>query len=123
MNTRSLAVKLTQEEIKIKGEELAKSIDEHTKLEEEKKQVTSDLTKRLKQSSVEVRRTAKIVETGTEFRDVPIRKDFDPKKNLCHIYREDTNDLVESRSMTAEEYQKELFGDEEGEILFEEREK
>jgi hypothetical protein len=119
MNTRLLPVKLTEEEIKVKGEELAKSIDDHTNLEKEKKSVLSDFTKRLKESSEFVRRTAKIVETGTEFRDVPVRKDFDPKKNICRIFREDTGDLVEARSMTAEEYQKELFGDEDGEILFE----
>lgn len=36
-NTKFLPVQLSEEEIKVKGEELAKAIDFHTKLEEEKK--------------------------------------------------------------------------------------
>ena len=45
-----------------------------------------------------------------------IRHEYLPSKNLCKIFREDTGDLVESRSMTAKEYQLEFF-DEEDDIL------
>lgn len=116
MQTRWLPVQLPEEEIKIKGEELAKAVDSHTKLEEEKKNITADYGKRLKESSSEIRKLAKVVETGKEYRDVPVKHEYFPGQNLCKVYREDTGELVEARSMTAEEYQLEFFDEEE--IIF-----
>lgn len=109
MNTRILPVQLKEDEIKVKGEELAKAVDEHRKLEDEKKASAADFTKRLKASTANIIEVAKIVETGKEMREVPVRKDFDAKLNLCRIFRTDTDELVEARPMTEEEYQTELF--------------
>lgn len=120
MKTKILPVQLKEEEIKVKGEELAKTVDSHTKLEEEKKMSNADFTKRLKFSSAEIRRLAKIVETGKENREVPVNHDYFPKEGVCKIYREDTGDLVETRPMSADDYQLEFFSDEE-DVILEER--
>lgn len=120
--TQFLPVALTEEEIKVKGEQLAKKIDAHTKVEEEKKQTNSEFTKKLKESSAEIRHLARQVETGQEYRDVPVRPEFFPSKNLCKLYREDTGELVGTRPMTSEEYQQEFFDDEE-DVILEEKEK
>lgn len=119
--TRELPVQLSEEELKIKGEELAKMIESHTATETEKKRVVKDYSDRLKESSEQIRKTARIVQTGKEDREVLIKHEYLPSKNLCRIYREDTGDLVESRSMTAKEYQLEFFDDEE-DVILEEKE-
>lgn len=112
MNTRLLPVQLTEEEIKVKGEELAKDIKEHRDLELEKKAAAADFSKRMKTSSDNLLKLAQIVESGKEDREVPIKKEFDTRKNLCRITRLDSGDLVEARPMTEDEYQTELFADE-----------
>lgn len=111
MNTRLLPVQLTEEELKVKGEELAKATEAHRDLEAEKKAVAAGYSTQMKDSTKNLLELAKIVNTRSQERHVPVRRDYDPKKNLCRIFREDTNDLVESRSMTAEEYQQEMFGE------------
>lgn len=113
MNTRLLPVQLREEEIKVKGEELAKATNNHRDLEREKKSSAALYTKQMKESTENLLALAQIVATGTEERHVPVTKEFDPKRNLCKIFRDDTHDLVESRSMTAEEYQQEMFDDDE----------
>ena len=118
MNTRSLPVQLNEEEIKIKGEELAKAVKEHKKLEDEKKSVAATYGKQLKNSSFNVLELSHIVETGKEDRDVPVRKEFNARLNLCNVYREDTGDLVEARPMEADEHQNDLW---EEETILEER--
>ncbi len=114
--TKKLPVQLSELELKVKGEELAKNIETHTRTEADKKRITADYSLKLKESSEQIRKIARIVQTGKEDRDVLIRHEYLPNKNLCKIYRKDTGDLVESRSMTAREYQLEFF-DEEDDIL------
>ena len=121
MKTKNLPVQLKEEEIKVKGEELAKTIDAHTKLEDEKKKITADFSKRLKESSADIRRLAKVVETGKENREVIVNHEYYPKEGVCKIFREDTGDLVETRAMTGEEYQLEFFSDED--VILEESER
>jgi hypothetical protein len=113
MNTRLLPVQLNEEEIKVKGEELAKTTEAHRDLEAEKKRSAAGYTQAMKDSTKKMLELAKIVNTGKEDRQVPVRKDFNPGRNLCSIYRTDTNELVEARSMTEEEYQKELWDEDE----------
>jgi hypothetical protein len=118
METRLLPVQLNEEEIKVKGEELAKATNAHRDLEAEKKAAAAGFTRSLKESTRTLLNLAKIVGTGKEYRDVPVRESFDTKKNLCSIYRTDTDELVEARSMTEEEYQNDLWDEDE---IFEER--
>ena len=49
-----LPVQLTEEELKIKGEELAKTTEAHRDLETEKKRIARDYTQRMKDSSSEI---------------------------------------------------------------------
>ncbi len=118
MNTRILSVQLNEEEIKVKGEDLAKATEFHRDLEAEKKKVAAGFTQQMKDSTKVLLELAKIVNTGKEDRSVPVRKEFNTRKNLCSIYRTDTDELIEARSMTEEDYQQELFDDNE---VFEDR--
>lgn len=106
--TQFLPVKLTDKERKMKGEMLAKAVEERQKIEEEKKEANSTFTARLKASATEIRHLAKVVDSGQEYRDVPVRIEFFPRKGIANVYREDTGDLVNTRPMKEREYQREF---------------
>jgi hypothetical protein len=114
--TKQLHVRLTEEEVKAKGEELARTVAEKSKLDHEKKKIVGDYNGQIKTLENKIFTLATVVETGKELRDVPVKKELDAKRNICRIIRTDTFELVETRPMTPEERQTELW-EEEDEIL------
>lgn len=107
--TRNLPVELTDEEFIAKSKELSKKNKELETTEEEKKKTAADFSARIKTIEGEIKQLAQIVNTSTEYREVEIYERKDYERSVVNCYRRDTGEYVESRPMTRQERQKELF--------------
>jgi hypothetical protein len=70
--------------------------------------VTADFNKKIKAANQEVRDLHRVTTSEKELRQVPVSIDYEPKKMLAKIYRDDTGELVETRSMTKDEMQRQF---------------
>lgn len=107
---RPLAVELTDDEKVKKGHKagaLKKAIE---KVKKEMKEATSEHKERLKEHQANLNGILDDLETGTEVRSVECweRNDFAKKK--AEVVRLDTQEVVESRAMTAFELQTKVPG-------------
>jgi hypothetical protein len=116
VRTMSLPVKLTEPEMSLRAQELATSEavlgDAESRLEQfveaakgTKKQIETEIAG----SRYEVSRLARIVRDRKEDRAVPIMEEPDYEAGAVNTYRTDTNEIVATRGMTAEERQRSLF--------------
>ena len=103
IETRRLPVKLTELEIRERGEELAKTIGEITALETSKKQSADSFKGQI--STKEIRRDelAGVVTTRTEYREVEVREEKSYSDGIARIYRRDTGEEVETRTLSKSE--------------------
>lgn len=115
--TRNLPVELTGAEIRAKGEELARTVNEQSQIEDEKKKANADFTTRLKTTSNFIFHLSNIVESGKEFREVVVTEEFFYRENVARVYRSDTGELVDTRSLTKEELQRGFFETEEDDVV------
>lgn len=107
--TRWLLCNLSESEKQIKAEELAKQIEAHTAIEEEKKASAASFSAQLKESSAKLKSLAGVVGSGKEKREVPVYKIFYSAEGLVKYFRVDTDEFVEYREMTEKERQMHLF--------------
>ncbi len=107
--TRTLPVDLTEEEFIAKSKELSKKNKELESLDEEKKKAAAEFSSQIKSVTSEIKHLAQIVETSTEYRAVEVKKDEDIERFVVNYYRRDTGEFVESRPMTYDERQVQLF--------------
>ena len=100
---------LTPEEIKDYGDRLARKCSEIDEIEDQKKAIMSDLKSRIDSANTEKSSLARKIQNKYEFRDVPceIRKDYGLK--LVQSVRLDTGEVINERTMTADELQAGLF--------------
>lgn len=109
MQTRRLPVKLTAAEVKAKGEELARAVDAYNVRELQNKEQAKANAEALKDMRAAISKTAVIVDTGVEHREVTgvwVRDGL--RKNWV---RDDTHEIVETRDLEADELQGGLFDD------------
>lgn len=108
LETRNLAFKLTQEEIIDRAKKLAMVEDELIQLEVKRK-MASDEFKDLKKDLDSKRRTlSRAVVDGQDFRPTDCEWKPDWKKNEKQLIRLDTNEIVSSITMTAEDLQRQF---------------
>lgn len=102
--TRRLPVKLTEFERAERARQLAQEVATYDAIECEKKQVTGELTKRLKEQRVLLDDIALCVNTGQEDREVTVEILFDFEKKMVEVSRADNYEVVEKWPMTKDEY-------------------
>lgn len=102
---RVLQCKLTIDERDAKGRELSQAWDDYETIEDEKKDATSELTKRLKKKRAEIGRLAGMLKVGTEPRPILCRWVFDYGHGFKRLIRQDTGDLVEEKTIPIDELQ------------------
>lgn len=109
MPTRKLPVKLNDEELADRGRAVAKAVEERAALQEEKKAADADINGKIKTQGEIIRCLSRVITTGTEEREVEVVMNKDNETSMISVVREDTGEVVESRPMTAEELQQNLF--------------
>lgn len=102
---RKLPVQLSESEKALRGEEMAREVANHARLEVEKKEETKRLGELVKQSDERIAELATQVNTGIEQREVRCIELLDHGRNLVELQRTDTREVIDSRPMRADERQ------------------
>jgi hypothetical protein len=102
---RELPVSLTSGEVDNYARQLASEVESLTLLDEEKKDWNSAFNKRRKTQNDLVLEVTKKVNTGQEDRLVRCSIIHDYGKKKVEVLRDDTHEVVETRSMTKAEYE------------------
>lgn len=109
MQTMSLPVALTDEELRARGAELARKVQLAEELTEARKDAAKAAADEIKEVAAEVASLSTVVTSRREYRDVEV----DVRKNLeartMDTFRIDTGELVHSRGLTTAELQENLF--------------
>lgn len=112
--TESLRVRLTDTEIREKGQELARASQELTQAESDKKEVMAQFTAQITARKATIANLSTIIANGYEFRPIECYwKMNHPDSGRKSIIREDTFEIVRTAIMTSDDAQKSLFADEE----------
>lgn len=106
--TKTLTVKLTADEIKAYGEELASLCDKIAEEEEDKRLANKNASDRIRGLQQKVTAITPRIQDGEEIRAVECDVDMDYDSYTVTISRQDTGEVVEVRPMTEEEKQPEL---------------
>lgn len=106
MITRRLPVKLTFEEVRLRGKRMATLESEVEALEDEKKAITGDFKSKIDGRRAEILALTRQINEEQEYRQVEVveRKDWD--ELVIDTVRTDTGDILESRPMTPSERQR-----------------
>ena len=106
---RSLKCVLTAAEVERAAEDLARRIADRDALEGDFKSVKSQFKDRIESAECDIAKNARLVREKSEFRSVDCEeiKDFGTKR-VC-LWRLDTGELLEDRTMRADELQGRLF--------------
>jgi hypothetical protein len=105
--TMSLPVKLTDEEVRLRGVELAAVTQEINKVDAQRKEVAKEYKDKLLDGLAEKRDTlARAVETREELRPVEVYEVPNLGDATATIYRADTRERVQSRALSEYEIRK-----------------
>ena len=103
MHVRRLPVKLTDEEMIIKGQELAELENQLTDLEDQKRVTAKAFSKDIEANKGRIKRVSHAINTKQENRDVECEEVRDEEAMKVSVIRLDTGEIVSERLMTAEE--------------------
>jgi hypothetical protein len=101
---RTVSVKLTEEEIMARADELVSVIAQHTALEAEAKETSKGFRKRLTALDADRDRLAKAIEQRAEEREVETTAEADYREGIVR-YRDDKGEVVGTRQLEPEERQ------------------
>lgn len=109
--TRSLACTLTEKEWAEKSESAALLVKEIAEAEAEKTLAAKQAKESIDALEAKLRQLSTEIREHQETRAVECRGQYDDRRNLFELVRQDTGEVILSRAMTAEERQEELpFG-------------
>ena len=103
--TKSLPVRLTQDELLDRAAELAGVVEDYSTEEARQTDVKAQLKARLTELDAKRRQLAIVVARKEEYRDVRCEVLADLDRMLAHTMRTDTGEIVGSRPLTDEERQ------------------
>lgn len=104
-----LKCSLTEDEVKEYSQKLARETQNIDLLEDQKKQVTSDLKAQLDAANASCRRLSQLITNGYEYRNVECDTFMDdPEPGKKTTYRKDTGEVVKVERMTDGDRQKPL---------------
>lgn len=108
---KSLPVNLTTEEIDQFGRENARQVEALMNAEEAKKAAMKEHKEIVEGFKCRVRHLTGCVNSGIEWREIPIYETMDRRSGMVRVYRTDTGDQIDTRKMSDDEKQM-RFGDE-----------
>jgi hypothetical protein len=109
MQTRSLPVKLTDDELLIRGSELSASVQKLADLERDKKAVDAQLKKDIDEADSESQRLAKIARNKEEYREVEVMDIKNMERLTMDTVRLDTRQVIAYRDLQGHERNLSLF--------------
>lgn len=113
MLTKRLPVKLTDEELRLRGENLAAFEKQIGELEAEKKSSNDNFKSKIEACELEIERLVTQITERQELRDVQIEEIKDWDNQQVRTIRVDTQETVDVRPMTPNELSRPLpFGEE-----------
>lgn len=108
MNTQSLPVRLTTDELLLRSDELAKTIRERDETERAMKSAQGAAKRKIDQLELDITRLAEVVRDRQENRPVEVREIKNWDRLTMDTIRLDTGEVVGSRSMSRSERNDEL---------------
>lgn len=109
MPKMSLPHTLTPDEIEDRAREIAGLHQEMARVDAERKAAAGVFRVKLKELDARMTELAVVLESGVEHRDVEVFVERDQIEKLLRIRRADTGEIVESRAMSEEDLQEEMF--------------
>ena len=106
--TMELPVKLTDEEVRLKGEKIARRLKDRENLEEERKAAAKAAKEEIGELDAEIIELRDEVRERREMRDVQVSDEKDWGRKIVRTLRLDTGEVVASRPMTPAELQQHL---------------
>ncbi|MDR0843038.1 MAG: hypothetical protein LBP68_06440 [Acidobacteriota bacterium] len=104
-----LPVALTQEELRIRGDELAKAVIELDEAEDAKKLADKAMKEDIDNISARANRLSRVIQSGIEHRAVPVYESVNAHLRRVEIIRRDTGKVVRYREATVEDLTCNLF--------------
>ncbi len=105
---QELPVKLDQEELRLKGEELGEAINERKVAEREFSEVKKHWKTKIDLISEKIDDLARTTRTGIEYREIACKIRYDYGAGKVYMDRMDTGETVKSRKMTDADRQESL---------------
>lgn len=109
METRSLPVKLTQDEYTARADELARQVGRFDEVESTRKAQQTDFKSQLETIEGAIKSLSRIVRDKTEYREIRVYESRNDTALTMDIIRDDTGEVVESRPLRKDELQANLF--------------
>lgn len=106
--TRELPCKLTDDEVRTRGIDLARATSEHLAIQENKKAAAKGFKDELDTVNTRIYKLKNMVQHGVEIRDVSVECRIDAHLGVITFTRSDTGDIVEKRPATFAELQGEF---------------
>ena len=103
--TKRLPVVLTEDELAVRSQELAKAVGDLEETDEARKASASFHGAEVKAARAVVARLSKVVRERREYRDVEVKDVFDYAEKRVDTVRLDTGERVWTRAMTEDERQ------------------
>jgi hypothetical protein len=114
MGTKLLPVKLTEDELAMRRDELADGVLIRKAKAEEAREVAGDYRDEIKDIDQDIARLARTVRDKTEERMVPVREEANHERGAVETIRLDTGEVCAARLMEPHERQVRLFEAQEG---------
>ncbi len=108
MNTQSLPVRLTTDELLLRSDELAKTIRERDETERAMKSAQATAKRKIDSLELDITRLAEVVRDRQENRPVEVREIKNWDRLTMDTIRLDTGEVVGSRSMSRSERNEDL---------------
>lgn len=108
MTIRTLAVKLTREELEDRARDLAKHTRDKAEAELQKKDVVAQITATIKSCEAILDKLAQAINTGVEYREVKCTWDYDYELGKKTLTRNDTEEIVAVEVISENERQLKL---------------
>ena len=110
METRTLSVQLTKQEIIERSNQQAELVKKIEDKDSEKSEVTKRLTSSIKELTRELQLIAQEVRAGQRWAEVEVARQKDIKRGVEETIRTDTGEIIETRALTPAEMQLDLIG-------------
>jgi len=107
--TRNLPVRLSDEELRSRSDDLAKAEIDRVQLETKKSAESSNYNKQIKESKIKIADLSQAISSRQEYRDVEIEERRNEDTFMVEVWRLDTNEKISERAMTSAERQIQLF--------------
>ena len=106
--TQTLKCELTEEEIRVAGQDLARTLDELESLNDKLKEIKADFKAQIEAREAASKVQRNLVRNKYDYRGVTCTRTMNYKAGTVVVVRDDTDSIVTSRKMSPEERQQKM---------------